>query len=181
MEDIKNEVKKACLEILEKSNAEEGDVFVLGGSSSEICGYKIGSHSSEEIGEVVVKTLLEILNEKKIYLAVGGCEHINRAIVVERELALRDRYEIVSVVPQIHAGGSFATAAYKNFNDPLVIEHISGDFGMDIGDANIGMHIKFVQVPLRLEIKNIGSAHLTALKSRPKLIGGIRARYEQQK
>lgn len=178
MEDIKNEVKKACLEILEKSNAKEGDVFVLGGSSSEICGYKIGSHSSEEIGEIVVKTLLEILNKKKIYLAVGGCEHINRAIVVERELALRDRYEIVSVVPQIHAGGSFATAAYKNFNDPLVIEHISGDFGMDIGDANIGMHIKFVQVPLRLEIKNIGSAHLTALKSRPKLIGGIRARYE---
>ena len=178
MEDIKNEVKKACLEILEKSNAKEGDVFVLGGSSSEICGYKIGSHSSEEIGEVVVKTLLEILNEKKIFLAVGGCEHINRAIVVERELALRDRYEIVSVVPQIHAGGSFATAAYKNFKDPLVIEHISGDFGMDIGGANIGMHIKFVQVPLRLEIKNIGSAHLTALRSRPKLIGGIRARYE---
>ncbi|WP_058990328.1 TIGR01440 family protein [Anaerococcus rubeinfantis] len=178
MEDIKNEVKKACLEILEKSNAKEGEVFVLGGSSSEICGYKIGSHSSEEIGEVVVKTLLEILNEKKIFLAVGGCEHINRAIVIERELALRDRYEIVSVVPQIHAGGSFATAAYKNFKDPLVIEHISGDFGMDIGDANIGMHIKFVQVPLRLEIKNIGSAHLTALRSRPKLIGGIRARYE---
>lgn len=178
MEDIKNEVKKACLEILEKSNAKEGDVFVLGGSSSEICGYKIGSHSSEEIGEVVVKTLLEILNEKKIFLAVGGCEHINRAIVVERELVLRDGYEIVSVVPQIHAGGSFATAAYKNFKDPLVIEHISGDFGMDIGDANIGMHIKFVQVPLRLEIKNIGSAHLTALRSRPKLIGGIRARYE---
>lgn len=178
MEDIKNEVKKACLEILEKSNAKDGDVFVLGGSSSEICGYKIGSHSSEEIGEIVVKTLLEILNEKKIFLAVGGCEHINRAIVVERELALRDGYEIVSVVPQIHAGGSFATAAYKNFKDPLVIEHISGDFGMDIGDANIGMHIKFVQVPLRLEIKNIGSAHLTALSSRPKLIGGKRARYE---
>lgn len=178
MEDIKKEVKKALLEILEKSNAKEGDVFVLGGSSSEICGYKIGSHSSEEVGGIVVKTLLEILNEKKIYLAVGGCEHINRAIVVERELALRDRYEIVSVVPQIHAGGSFATAAYKNLKDPVVVEHISGDFGMDIGDANIGMHIKFVQVPLRLEIKNIGSAHLTALKSRPKLIGGIRARYE---
>lgn len=178
MEDIKNDVRKACLEILEKSKAKEGDVFVLGGSSSEICGYKIGSHSSEEIGEIVVKTLLEILNEKKIYLAVGGCEHINRAIVVEKELALRDRYEIVSVVPQIHAGGSLATAAYKNFKDPIVIEHISGDFGMDIGDANIGMHIKFVQVPLRLEIKNIGLAHLTALRSRPKLIGGIRARYE---
>lgn len=178
MEDIKNDVRKACLEILEKSKAKEGDVFVLGGSSSEICGYKIGSHSSEEIGEIVVKTLLEILNEKKIYLAVGGCEHINRAIVVEKELALRDRYEIVSVVPQIHAGGSFASAAYKNFKDPIVIEHISGDFGMDIGDANIGMHIKFVQVPLRLEIKNIGLAHLTALRSRPKLIGGIRARYE---
>lgn len=178
MEDIKNEVKKACLEILEKSKAKSGDVFILGGSSSEILGYKIGSHSSGEVGEEVVKTLLEILNEKKIYLGVGGCEHINRAIVVERELAFRDRYEIVSVVPQIHAGGSFATAAYKYFKDPVVIEHISGDIGMDIGDANIGMHIKFVQVPLRLEIKNIGNAHLTALKSRPKLIGGIRARYE---
>ncbi|MDU7163746.1 MAG: TIGR01440 family protein [Anaerococcus vaginalis] len=178
MEDIKNEVRKACLEILEKSDAKEGDVFVLGGSSSEVLGYKIGSHSNEEVGEIVVKTLLEILDDKKIFLAVGGCEHINRAIVVEKELAIRDRYEVVSVVPKINAGGSFASAAYKNFKNPLVIEHISGDFGMDIGDANIGMHIKFVQVPLRLKIKNIGSAHLTALKSRPKLIGGIRARYE---
>ena len=178
MDKIKNDVRNACLEIIEKSDAKEGEVFVLGGSSSEVTGFDIGSHSSEEIGEVIVKTLLEILNEKKIYLAVGGCEHINRAIVVEKSLAKRDGYEIVSVVPKIHAGGSFATAAYKNFKDPVVIEHISGDCGMDIGDANIGMHIKFVQVPLRLNIKNIGSAHLTALKSRPKLIGGIRARYE---
>ena len=178
MDKIKNDIEAACLEILYKSHAKEGDVFVLGGSSSEVVGYNIGSHSSEEVGEIIVTTLLKILNEKKIYLAVGGCEHINRAIVVEKNLAIRDRYEIVSVVPKIHAGGSFATAAYKNFKDPVVIEHISGDFGMDIGDANIGMHIKFVQVPLRLSVKNIGSAHLTALKSRPKLIGGIRARYE---
>ncbi|EGC84584.1 TIGR01440 family protein [Anaerococcus hydrogenalis] len=178
MDKIKNDIEAACLEILDKSHAKEGDVFVLGGSSSEVVGYNIGSHSSEEVGEIIVTTLLKILNEKKIYLAVGGCEHINRAIVVEKNLAIRDRYEIVSVVPKIHAGGSFATAAYKNFKDPVVIEHISGDFGMDIGDANIGMHIKFVQVPLRLSVKNIGSAHLTALNSRPKLIGGIRARYE---
>lgn len=178
MENLKIDVKKACLEILDKSKAKEGQVFILGGSSSEVIGYDIGSHSSEDVGDVIVKTLLEILNEKNIYLAVGGCEHINRAIVVERGLAIRDRYDIVSVVPQIHAGGSFATSAYKNFKDPVMIEHINADFGMDIGDASIGMHVKFVQVPLRLDIKNIGFAHLTALKSRPKLIGGIRARYE---
>lgn len=178
MENIKNQVRDACLEILEKSEAKEGDVFLLGGSSSEIRGHMIGKATNKEVGELIVSTLLEILDKRNIYLAVAGCEHINRAIVVEKDLALRDRYEIVSVVPKLNAGGSFATAAYKMFKDPLVIEHIGADFGMDIGDASIGMHIKFVQVPLRLEIKNIGKAHLTALKSRPKLIGGIRAAYE---
>lgn len=178
MEDIKKQVEDACKEILEKSDVKKGDVFLLGGSSSEILGDDIGKNTNAEIGEIVVNTLADILSEKKIYFAVAGCEHINRAIVVERELSNRDRYEIVSVVPKLNAGGSFATAAYESFKDPVVIEHINADFGMDIGDASIGMHIKFVQVPLRLNIKEIGKAHLTSLKSRPKLIGGKRASYE---
>lgn len=178
MENISKDIKKACLEILDKANAKSGDVFLLGGSSSEVIGEDIGKATNEEVGEIVVKSLLELLNERGIFLAVAGCEHINRAIVVERELALKDSYEIVSVVPKLNAGGSFSTAAYENFKDPVVIEHISADFGMDIGDASIGMHIKFVQVPLRLKIKSINKANLTALKSRPKLIGGQRAQYK---
>lgn len=178
LETIKDQTRRALLELIEKASLKENDIFVLGGSSSEVQGGQIGKNSSLEIGETIIKEVLEILNEKKIYLAVQGCEHINRALVVERELAEKKDLEIVSVVPALHAGGSMALAAYKYMKDPVMVEHIVAKVGMDIGDTEIGMHVKFVQVPVRLSIKEIGKAHLTALSSRPKLIGGERAVYK---
>lgn len=178
LETIKDQTRRALLELIEKASLKENDIFVLGGSSSEVQGGQIGKNSSLEIGETIIKEVLEILNEKKIYLAVQGCEHINRALVVERELAEKKDLEIVSVVPALHAGGSMALAAYKYMKDPVMVEHIVAKAGMDIGDTEIGMHVKFVQVPVRLSIKEIGKGHLTALSSRPKLIGGERAVYK---
>ena len=178
LDKIHKQVHKALLEVIDASDIGEDDILVLGGSTSEIVGGAIGKDSSLEVGEAVIDEFLIILNERKINLAVQGCEHINRALVVERELAKARGLEIVSVIPALHAGGSLAVNAYKKFNDPVMVEHIIADAGIDIGDTEIGMHVKFVQVPLRLKEKHIGKARVTALKSRPKLIGGERAIYK---
>lgn len=178
LENIRKQVANAVLELLEAAGLEAGDILVLGGSSSEIIGGTIGKDSSLEVGEAVIDEFLKILKKREIYLAVQGCEHINRALVVERELAKARGFEIVSVIPALHAGGSLSVNAYKKFADPVVVEHVQADAGIDIGDTEVGMHVKFVQVPLRLKEKYIGKARLTALKSRPKLIGGARAIYE---
>ena len=180
LEIIHKQVHKALLEVIDASGIGEGDILVLGGSTSEIVGGSIGKDSSLEVGAALIDECLIILNERKINLAVQGCEHINRALVVERDLAKKRGFEIVSVVPALHAGGSLALNAYKKFNDPVVVEHIIADAGIDIGDTEIGMHVRFVQVPLRISEKYIGKARLTALKSRPKLIGGERAVYEDK-
>ena len=180
LEIIHKQVHKALLEVIDASGIGEGDILVLGGSTSEIVGGSIGKDSSLEVGAALIDECLIILNERKINLAVQGCEHINRALVVERDLAKKRGFEIVSVVPALHAGGSLALNAYKKFNDPVVVEHIIADAGIDIGDTEIGMHARFVQVPLRISEKYIGKARLTALKSRPKLIGGERAVYEDK-
>lgn len=178
LDKIHKQVHKALLEVIDASGIGEDDILVLGGSTSEIVGGKIGKDSSLEVGEAVIDEFLITLNERKINLAVQGCEHINRALVVERDLAKARGLEIVSVIPALHAGGSLAVNAYKKFNDPVMVEHIIADAGVDIGDTEIGMHVKFVQVPLRITEKFVGNARLTVLKSRPKLIGGGRAVYE---
>lgn len=175
IDQIKVQVKEATQELLEVSGLKKGDIFVLGGSSSEVVGGVIGKASNEDVGFAVVDQIHSILKGKGIYLAVQGCEHINRALVIERDIAETKGFEIVNVVPALHAGGAMSMAAYKLFEDPVVIEHVVGQAGLDIGDTSIGMHIKFVQVPVRLGVKNIGQAHLTALRSRPKLVGGERA------
>lgn len=162
----------------QQSELREGSVFVLGCSTSEIVGERIGSHSTLAVGELVVAELLEMLNNRALFLAVQGCEHINRALVIEREAAVAYGFEIVTVVPSLQAGGAAATAAYRLFRDPVVVEHIVAAGGIDIGDTSIGMHVKHVQIPVRTTVKEIGAAHTTYLKSRPKLIGGPRAVYE---
>ncbi|MBJ8349943.1 TIGR01440 family protein [Streptococcus zalophi] len=177
LQELKKETQKISLDIIERSQIRSGQLFVLGLSSSEILGHHIGTTSSLEIGEVVVKELLDTLSEKGIYLAVQGCEHINRALVVEREFAEKHNLEIVSVLPTLHAGGSGQMAAFKYMKDPVEVEHVVAFAGLDIGDTSIGMHIKHVQVPLRPVMKELGKAHVTALSSRPKLIGGQRAQY----
>lgn len=177
-ESIQQQLKTITNDVLDAANLRAGDTFVLGCTTSEIVGGTIGKNSSQEVGQWVIEALKEVLDPKKIYLAVQGCEHINRAVVVERALADRKDWEIVSVKPALHAGGSCSVAAFEQFKDPVEVEHIVAQAGIDIGDTSIGMHVKYVQVPVRPSIKELGGAHVTALRSRPKYIGGPRATYE---
>lgn len=177
LEALAKQTRAIVVDIIERSAIKKGQIFVLGLSSSEVAGGLIGKNSSAEIGEVIVKTILEELNARGIYLAVQGCEHLNRALTVERELAENNDLEIVNVIPNLHAGGSGQVAAFKFMQDPVEVEEIVAHAGLDIGDTFIGMHVKRVQVPLIPVQRELGGAHVTALASRPKLIGGGRATY----
>ena len=181
LDKIKEDTKRIAADVLDKAGLRPGDIFVLGLSSSEVVGGHIGQDSSREVGQVIVKTLLDILEPQGIYLAVQGCEHLNRALVVERELAEKKDLEIVNVLPTLHAGGSGQLAAFDYLADPIEVEFIQAQAGLDIGDTAIGMHIKHVQVPIRPQLRSLGFAHVTALASRPKLIGGARAAYREDR
>ncbi|MBR6807935.1 MAG: TIGR01440 family protein [Clostridia bacterium] len=183
---IENTVEKtardAAREISEAAGLREGSVLVVGCSSSEIGGGSIGHASSPSLAEAVYRGITSYTSEKGIFLAAQCCEHLNRALVIERELLSRlPLAEEVNVVPQPKAGGSFATAAYNNMKDPVMIEAISADAGLDIGSTLIGMHLKRVAVPVRLTVKQIGGAYVTAARVRPKFIGGCRAVYDDKK
>lgn len=175
--DIYSQTKKVIEEFLQSHPQKEGSIFVVGCSSSEICGGKIGHDSSEEIGKQVFKAASEVCSKNGLYLAAQCCEHLNRALVITSECAKKYRYEEVCVVPWLKGGGSFATAAYYGFSDAVVVEHVKASAGIDIGSVLIGMHLKEVAVPVHLENKFIGKAYVVAACSRPKLIGGERARY----
>lgn len=164
-------------EILENTNLKKGNLFVVGCSSSEIVGSNIGKGSSFEAAKIVFDVISSKLAENGIFLAAQCCEHLNRALVVERECAEKYGYEIVSVVPQPKAGGSFATLAYERMHDPVVVEHIKAHAGLDIGGTLIGMHLRNVAVPMRLSLKAIGEANINSAYTRPKYIGGPRAQY----
>lgn len=179
LEQLKKDTKEILIDVLAKSRLHQGQILVLGLSSSEVAGGKIGKASNIDIAEAVVQTLLDELNPRGIYLAVQGCEHLNRALVVERELADKKELEIVNVLPSLHAGGAGQLAAFKYFKDPVEVEFITAQAGLDIGDTSVGMHVKHVQVPIRPILRELGGAHVTALASRPKLIGGSRARYQE--
>ena len=176
--ELKYQTAQLIDDVLQQAAVKKGQIFVLGLSSSEVNGGVIGHKSSAEIGQVIVKVIYDKLSEIGAFLAVQGCEHLNRALLVERELAEAKGLEIVSVIPQLHAGGSGQVAAYALFHDPVEVEHITAQVGLDIGDTAIGMHIKHVQIPFRPILRELGGAHVTALKSRPKLIGGPRASYQ---
>ena len=178
IENIQNQTKQGLTELLDQANLNQGDVLAIGLSTSEVQGEKIGKLPSIEIGRAIVKTILETIKPLGLYLAVQGCQHLNRALVVERAVAKERGLEIVTVYPQIHAGGAGQIAAFENMTDPVEVEHIQAEAGMDIGDTSIGMQVKFVQVPVRTSITEIGHAHTTYLRSRPKYIGGPRAKYE---
>lgn len=174
---IQQDLTKMTQDVLNEAHLGNGDLFVLGCSTSEVVGGHIGKASSKEVGEVIIATLRGILNPLRIHLAVQGCEHINRSLVIERQVARAHDFEIVSVVPAMHAGGACSVAAFEQFSDPVEVEHIVAQAGLDIGDTAIGMHVKFVQVPVRPTLDTLGSAHVTALRSRPKYVGGPRATY----
>ena len=178
---LEQESYEAACEILEIANLRAGSLFVVGCSTSEVIGGKIGTTSSPETAQAVFTGIYRAAKEHQVFLAAQCCEHLNRALILEEEAAVKYGYEEVNVVPQPKAGGSFATAAYHTFTFPVAVEHIKAHAGMDIGDTLIGMHLKDVAVPVRISHKVIGEAHLTCARTRAKFIGGIRAIYDDEK
>lgn len=177
---IGEEAYRAAKEILEIAKLKEGQLFVVGCSTSEVAGAGIGSFSSPELAEVVFGGIYQATQEAGVYLAAQCCEHLNRALVLEEEAAEKYGYEIVNVIPQPKAGGSFATAAFKAFETPVAVEHIKAHAGMDIGDTLIGMHLKDVAIPVRIRTAQIGDAHVVCARTRAKYIGGGRALYDEE-
>lgn len=175
---IGEEAYRAAKELLEVAGLEEGDLFVVGCSTSEVGGAGIGSFSSPDLAEVVFGGIYQATQEAGVYLVAQCCEHLNRALILEKEAADRYRYDCVNVVPQPKAGGSFATAAYKAFEHPVAVEHVRAHAGMDIGDTLIGMHLRDVAVPIRIRTREIGDAHVVCARTRWKYIGGERAVYD---
>ena len=175
---LKEQAINAITEIINKANLKKGNTLVVGCSTSEILGSKIGTNSAPEIAKAVFEGLYLVAKEKEIYLAFQCCEHLNRAIVIERNRA--NNLEEVNVIPQPKAGGSMATQAYLSFKDPVVVEDIKADAGLDIGLTLIGMHLKKVAVPVRLQNNKIGEALVVGARTRPKFIGGNRAVYNEK-
>ena len=175
-ETLKDSVKEMLT--LERENLRPVRLMVVGCSTSEIAGGNIGKASVPEYGREVVKAMTECAREYGFDLAFQCCEHLNRALVMEREAAERYGCETVWVVPQVKAGGSLATAAWQRLKDPVAVLEVRADAGLDIGQTLIGMHLKRVAVPVRLGISQIGEARITAARTRPLLVGGERAKYE---
>lgn len=178
LEEIKKEAEKAASELLEKARLKKGNIAVVGCSTSEILGDDLGGHSTPEIAQAVFDGINSVFKPKGIYIAAQCCEHLNRAIIIEREAV--PFAQIVNAVPQPKAGSSFAAAAYKSFKNPVAVEEIKADGGLDIGGTLIGMHLKAVAVPVRLKQRNIGKAIVLAARVRPKFIGGERAVYDEE-
>lgn len=174
---IEQQARQAVQELLAEAKLPQGSLIVVGCSSSEILGERIGKGSSPEAGAAVARVLLEEIKAAGMYLAAQCCEHLNRALILEREAAEKFGYEIVCVKPQPKAGGSFATAVWDSLAEPVAVEHVRAAAGLDIGLTLIGMHLKEVAVPVRLQTKYIGEAMLTAARTRPKYVGGPRAFY----
>lgn len=177
MEEIRKTAAAAMDALVKAAGVKSGQIVILGCSTSEVAGEKIGKGSVYELGQAIIDGILSVLSPKDIYLAVGCCEHLNRAVIIEREAAEKYGLEIVSVIPQPKAGGSAATAAYKKMQDPVAVEFVKAHAGMDVGDTFIGMHLKHVAVPVRLPISSLGAAHVTYARTRPKFVGGARAVY----
>ena len=178
--EITGQAADATRELLAAAGLSAGDGFVVGCSSSEVAGRKIGTFSSGEVAEAVFAGIYPVLKERGIYLAAQCCEHLNRALIVEQEAAQRYGLECVNVVPQPKAGGSFATAAYAAFAHPTAVEQIAAHAGMDIGNTLIGMHLRRVAVPVRISTDRIGEAPVVCARTRLKFVGGARAHYDER-
>lgn len=178
MEALREQFRTILADLQAQAQLGSGDLLVIGCSTSEVGGEKIGTHGSAEVAEMIFTTLSEFAEQTGVELAFQGCEHINRALVVERHVARQRNYDEVTVVPVRKAGGAMAEYAYQNLRHAVVVEHIKAEAGIDIGDTFIGMHLKHVAVPVRSRQKTLGAAHVTMAKTRPKLIGGARTQYE---
>ncbi len=176
--DITADAQKATKELVDLAALKAGDIFVVGCSTSEVTGKLIGHASVLPVAQAVFDGIYPVLKEKGIFLAAQCCEHLNRALIVERECAESYCLEPVCVVPYPKAGGSFSTVAYSTFEHPTAIEEIRAHAGIDIGGTLIGMHLRSVAVPVRLSVSKIGDAPILCARTRPKYIGGSRAKYE---
>ena len=182
LEEIRQQAYQAACEVCEGAKLREGDLFVVGCSTSEVLGEKIGTHSSLDAAGALFEGIDQALRERGIFLAAQCCEHLGRALIVEREACIRYRLEEVNVIPQPKAGGSFGTTAYRKFRDPVAVESLqqTASAGIDIGGTLIGMHIRPVVVPLRISLKKIGEASIICARRRPRFVGGSRAVYNEE-
>lgn len=178
-EHITLQAQTVITELLDQAALRPGSLLVVGCSSSEMVGTQIGKGSSMEAAQAAFRGIFPVLQERDIALAVQCCEHLNRALILERDVAERKGYEIVNVMPQPHAGGSFAVTAWNAFEDPVAVETIQADAGIDIGGTLIGMHLRRVAVPVRTSLDHIGEAIVICARTRPKYIGGPRAMYQE--
>lgn len=178
---IRAQSAQAAAQVCDGARLQVGDLFVVGCSSSEVCGEQIGTHSSLETAQAVFDGIWSVLQERGIFLAAQCCEHLNRALIVERAVCTQFDLEEVNVIPQPKAGGSFATTAWQRFDQPTAVASLQqrASAGMDIGGTLIGMHIKPVVVPFRIAQRSIGAAHLICARRRPPFVGGSRAIYNQ--
>lgn len=178
---VKDNMDFLVNEWITRDELNSGDFFVIGCSTSEVAGEHIGTSGSEELASLIFTSLVNLKEATNVNLVFQCCEHLNRALVMERDVFDGRFHEEVSVIPAPRAGGSMATYAYKNMNNPVVVENIQANAGIDIGETMIGMHVKHVAIPLRFSQKVIGKARVTGAKTRPKLIGGERAIYSHSK
>lgn len=176
--EIRHQAEQVITELLEQAAPQPGDLIVIGCSTSEVTGKRIGSASSLDTALELYEAIAPVIAARRCYLAAQCCEHLNRALILEKEAADRYGYEPVWVVPKPKAGGSFATAVWQRMEQPVAVEHIRAACGLDIGGTLIGMHLKEVAVPVRLSINSIGEARILCARTRPKYIGGVRACYE---
>lgn len=179
LEEIQAQLQTVLQELYEAAHLEQGDILVIGCSTSEVAGNRIGTYSSQEIGERLFRTAYQFCRERGIYLACQCCEHLNRSLIVERACMKEHRLTRVNVVPRLKAGGSFAAAAYRSMPEPVAVEQLKAQAGIDIGDTLIGMHLAAVAVPLRTSQKVIGQAHVVCARTRAKYVGGSRAAYDE--
>lgn len=180
MNQLKMQIGKVVDEWKSSGYLKPGHLFVVGCSTSEVAGDRIGTSGSEEIAAVIYRELGRLKQEAGIELAFQCCEHLNRSLVVEYDTAIKRRYQQVWAIPVPKAGGSMASYAYKHFEHPVLVEEIAADAGLDIGETLIGMHLKRVAVPLRFQTRNVGNARINTAQTRPKLIGGERAVYPEK-
>jgi uncharacterized protein (TIGR01440 family) len=175
--EVVESAKKAAIELCDRAGLKSGQTVVIGCSTSEIVGHHIGTESNADVGKAVFDALSSVFRKRGVYIAAQCCEHLNRAIVIEQEIAAG--WSVVNCVPISGAGGAFAAAAYSGFAAPVCVEEFRADAGLDIGGTLIGMHLKRVAVPLRLEVTHIGKAALVAARVRPPMVGGKRTVYDE--
>lgn len=176
---LKDEILELLRELEEQDFFYPGQNLVIGCSTSEVQGEDIGKSSSLDVAEVIFEELKEVSYSHEVNLIFQGCEHINRALTMEGYVAEKLGLPAVAVIPQSSAGGSLSEFAYGHMHEPVVVENVIADAGIDIGQTLIGMHLKEVAVPVRTSARTVGSANVTIARTRPKLIGGPRAKYEQ--